>query len=79
MGGDDQICSQLFSYIDLETRVRTDHPLRVNRETAKAALAVLSGGFAMLYSVIGRPSIAAKKLLRACYCRRSTRCARNVS
>jgi hypothetical protein len=34
---------QLFSYIDLEKRVRADHPLRVIREIANAALKSLSG------------------------------------
>jgi hypothetical protein len=28
MRGDDGICGSLFSYIDLEKRVRADHPLR---------------------------------------------------
>ncbi|MGH7048127.1 MAG: IS5/IS1182 family transposase, partial [Stellaceae bacterium] len=50
MRGDDEICGSLFSYIDLENRVRADHPLRVIREVANAALAALSGGFEPLYS-----------------------------
>ena len=65
MRGDDQICGQLFSYIDLETRVRAEHPLRAIRGIANAALAALSGEFAALYSGIGRPSIAPEKLLLA--------------
>jgi transposase len=65
MRGDDQICGHLFSYIDLETRVRADHPLRAIRGIANAALAALSAEFAALYSGIGRPSIAPEKLLRA--------------
>jgi hypothetical protein len=28
MRGDDEICGSLFSYIDLEKRVRSDHPQR---------------------------------------------------
>ncbi len=36
MRGDDEICGKLFSYIDLEDRVRADHPLRVIREIANA-------------------------------------------
>src|SRR5213595_2301012 len=55
----------LFSYVKLEHRVRRDHPLRAIREIANAALADLSGDFAMLYSGIGRPSIAPEMLLRA--------------
>jgi transposase len=65
MRGDDEICGCLFSYIDLEERVRTDHPLRPIREIANAALAALSGEFAALYSGMGRPSVPPEKLLRA--------------
>ena len=65
MRGDDKICGRLFSYIDLEDRVRADHPLRSIREIANAALAALSGDFAALYSGMGRPSVPPEKLLRA--------------
>jgi transposase len=65
MRGDDEICGSLFSYIDLEDRVRVDHPLRPIREIANAALAALSSDFAALYSDLGRPSIPPEKLLRA--------------
>jgi transposase len=51
--------------VKLEDRVRRDHPLRAIREIANAALADLSGDFAVLYSGIGRPSIAPEMLLRA--------------
>ena len=65
MRGDDEICGSLFSYIDLEKRVRADHPLRVIREIANAALAALSGTFEPLYSRIGRGSIPPERLMRA--------------
>jgi hypothetical protein len=65
MRGDDEISGSLFSYIDLEQRVRIDHPLRAIREIANAALETLSRDFARLYSGMGRPSIAPEKLLRA--------------
>src|ERR687898_2895202 len=65
MRGDDKICGRLFSYIDLEDRVRADHPLRSIREIANVALAALSGDFAGLYSGNGRPSVPPEKLLRA--------------
>jgi transposase len=55
----------LFSYVDLEARVRGDHPLRVIRELANAALSAMTGDFAGLYTDFGRPSIAPEKLLRA--------------
>lgn len=65
MRGDDEICGKLFSYIDLEARVRADHPLRSIREIANAALATLSREFASLYCGMGRPSVPPEKLLRA--------------
>jgi hypothetical protein len=65
MRGADKRSGELFSYVDLEKRVRIDHPLRPIRETANAALAALSGDFAVLYSGVGRPSIAPEMLLRA--------------
>jgi transposase len=56
----------LFSYVDLEVRVRRDHPLRPIREIANAALADLSEDFAALYPPrLGRPSIPPERLLRA--------------
>src|SRR5215471_15861470 len=65
MRGDDGICGSLFSYIDLEKRVRADHPLRVIRQIVNAALKSLSGEFARLYSPIGRESIPPERLMRA--------------
>ncbi len=65
MRGGDGRSGDLFSYIDLEARVRRDHPLRVIREVANAALSMLSEEFAVLYARIGRPSIAPERLLRA--------------
>jgi transposase len=65
MRGTDERSGELFSYVDLEKRVRPDHPLRPIREMANTALASLSRDFAALYSGIGRPSIAPEMLLRA--------------
>jgi transposase len=65
MRGSDERSGSLFSYVDLEARVRRDHPLRVIREIANAALNDLSGDFSKLYTDFGRPSIAPEKLLRA--------------
>jgi transposase len=65
MRGSDERSGSLFSYVDLESRVRQDHPLRVIREIANAALIDLSGEFSRLYTDFGRPSIAPEKLLRA--------------
>jgi transposase len=65
MRGDDASKGSLFSYIDLEKRVRADHPLRVIREIANGALRSLSSDFDALYSPIGRESIPPERLLRA--------------
>lgn len=65
MRGSDERSGALFSYVDLEARVRNDHPLRVIRRLVNEALAALEGEFAALYSGLGRPSIAPEKLLRA--------------
>ncbi len=65
MRGSDQRPGELFSYVDLEQRIRLDHPLRAIRALTDTALAALSGEFAALYSGMGRPSIAPEMLLRA--------------
>ncbi|MGY2803299.1 IS5 family transposase [Bradyrhizobium sp. USDA 4506] len=65
MRGDDNRTGELFSYVDLEARVRRDHPLRAIRTIVNEALAVLERELAALYSPIGRPSIPPEKLLRA--------------
>jgi transposase len=63
-GGDNRT-GKLFSYVDLEVRVRRDHPLRAIRTIVNEALSALEREFARLYSPIGRPSIPPEKLLRA--------------
>jgi len=65
MRGSDERSGSLFSYVDLESRVGGDHPLRTIREIANAALSDLSRAFTALYTDFGRPSIAPEKLLRA--------------
>ena len=66
MRGSDDLSGSLFSYVDLEARVRPDHPLRTIRAIANAALADLTEDFAVLYPVrLGRPSIPPERLLRA--------------
>ncbi|MER8850149.1 IS5 family transposase [Mesorhizobium australicum] len=63
-GGDDRT-GELFSYVDLEARVRRNHPLRAIRTIVTEALSTTEREFAALYSPIGRPSIPPEKLLRA--------------
>ena len=65
MRGDDDRTGELFSYVDLEARIRRDHPLRAIRLIVNEALSALEREFAALYSPIGRPSIPPEKLLRA--------------
>ena len=65
MRGLDEGTGSLFSYVDLEARIRPDHPLRSIRIIVNEALADLEGTFAPLYAQVGRPSILPEKLLRA--------------
>jgi transposase len=65
MRGSDAVAGSLFSYVDLEKRIRADHPLRVIRGVVNATLADLSAAFDALYSPFGRESIPPERLLRA--------------
>ena len=66
MRGSDRRSGALFSYVDLEARVRSDHPLRTIRHLTDEALTALSGSFSALYAArMGRPSIPPEMLLRA--------------
>lgn len=65
MRGEDRTSGQLFSYVDLESRVPASHPLRTIRGLVNQSLAGLSEDFAQLYSAVGRPGIAPERLLRA--------------
>src|SRR5215217_2639118 len=65
MRGLDERTGALFSYVDLERRVRSDHPLRAIRTIVNEALCALGREFTALYARVGRPSIAPEKLLRA--------------
>ena len=66
MRGSDQRSASLFSYVDLEARVRADHPLRSIRLIVNEALAALHADFGAIYADgVGRPSIPPERLLRA--------------
>ena len=65
MRGTDRRQSSMFSYISAERRVPKDHPLRVIRAMADAALKELGPAFDRIYAAGGRPAIAPEKLLRA--------------
>jgi transposase len=73
--GAEERSGELFSYVDLEARVRADHPLRAVRALVKDALATLAGEFAALYADIERPSSCSGP----CCCGPFTRSARSGS
>lgn len=66
MRGSDQQSGSLFSYVDIEKRIASDHPLRQIREIVNEALSALNSTFEKLYAREGRPSIPPERLLRAC-------------
>lgn len=65
MRGREERAEGLFSYVRLEERIPSDHPLRAIRGLADQALSLLDRRFEGLYSAMGRPSIAPELLLRA--------------
>lgn len=65
MRGNDQKSKELFSYVDIESRIHAKHPLRLIREVVNDALLRLSPEFTRLYAREGRPSIPPERLLRA--------------
>ena len=65
MRGGDNRTGELFSYVDLEARVRRHHPVRAIRTIVNEALSALEREFTRRYSPIGRPSIPPEQLLRA--------------
>jgi Transposase domain (DUF772) len=64
MRGLDAMSGSLFSYVDIEARIPTAHPIRIIGRIVNEVLADLDAEFAAMYSGIGRPSIAPEKLLR---------------
>ena len=55
----------MFSYVSLESRVPSKHPLRAIRTLVDAALQEMSGALTVMYSHTGRPSIPPERLIRA--------------
>lgn len=55
----------MFSYVTLERRVPSDHPVRQIRVLVDRALDRMDGELSRMYARTGRPSIAPEKLLRA--------------
>jgi transposase len=65
MRGNDAKQDELFSYISIEKRVPSNHPLRRIRAMTDTALQRMSKEFDALYARLGRPSIPPERLLRA--------------
>ena len=65
MRGDENQQPAMFSYVNLDRRVRSAPPLRAIRHMADRALAELSAHFDALYARRGRPSIRPEQLIRA--------------
>ena len=55
----------MLAFVDLESRVPLDHPLRAIKRWADEALAGLSAEFDRMYAEDGRPSIPPERLLKA--------------
>jgi len=65
MRGEHDSQTAAFCYVDLESRVRADHPLRAIKHMADGALRRLSPTFDGMYSTVGRPSIPPERLLKS--------------
>jgi transposase len=65
MRGESEKQLGLLSVINLEARVRADHPLRRIKPWADQALRGLSATFGAMYSGTGRPSIPPERLLKS--------------
>ena len=55
----------LLAFIDLETRVPSEHPLRIIKRLADQALKALSPDLDRMYVNVGRPSIPPERLLKS--------------
>jgi transposase len=65
MRGRKNLQSQLFYSIDVEARIRSDHPLRPLKRRVEQILASMDRVFAAAYSRTGRPSVPPERLLKA--------------
>jgi transposase len=55
----------MLTFVNPETRVPPNHPLRTIKRLAEEALAALSPEFDRMYAQLGRPSIPPERLLKA--------------
>jgi transposase len=65
MRGGDEVQSGMFSYVTMEQRIASDHPVRSIRAMVDRALRRMDSELSKLYASTGRPSIAPERLLRA--------------
>lgn len=65
MRGEDVRQGALFSYVDLEDRVPSNHPLRRMKLLVDGILRSMSAEFNARYARTGRPSVPPERLLRA--------------
>jgi transposase len=65
MRGQQERSGSLFSYVSIEERIPTSHPLRRIRKLADQALDRLNPTFCALYASEGRPSVPPEQLLLA--------------
>ena len=65
MRGNQDEQAGIFYYVNLEERVRSDHPLRRIKHWAEEALKRLDKVFEAMYSGTGRPSIPPERLLKS--------------
>ena len=65
MRGHSDLQSPLFSYVDLESRIPEQHPIRKIRRIVDQALSELEPEFDAMYAAAGRPSIPPERLIRA--------------
>jgi len=70
-GNDDQLQSGMFSYVSLEERIPTAHPLRGVRKLADTVLADMSKDFDGMYAKVGGPRFRRSGYFVHCYCRSS--------
>ncbi len=70
---------ELFSYVDLESRIPQSHPIRKIRRIVDEALAELEPAFESMYSTRGRPSIPPSSSSAPCFFKSCSRSARSGS
>lgn len=77
MRGGDNRTGELFSYVDLEVRVRRNHPLRVIRTIVKEALSALGASVPSSIRRSGGRRSRRRSCCGQCCCRRFIRSARS--